>query len=158
MIKPRSPEANNWKVNEGRNKKLTFKPTFDNLLDKYTKAGPKDRAMKRLRPPIRQESREHPKQAKPEAIGKGITKEGYDPRISQPLQFAHPFGHLGASSSTGFPANQMQWFPPLMMPTYPIWDPYHQIWVNYLPMMSMARWGWGGTLPTSFQKPGIPNK
>jgi hypothetical protein len=42
MIKPQSPEADEWKVNEGRNKKLTFKPTFDYLLKKYTKVGPKD--------------------------------------------------------------------------------------------------------------------
>jgi hypothetical protein len=42
MIKPRSPGIGEWKVNEGRNKKPTFKPTFDYLLNKYTKAGPKD--------------------------------------------------------------------------------------------------------------------
>jgi hypothetical protein len=143
MIKPQSLKAREWKVNEGRNKKLIFKPTFDYLLDKYTKASPKDRAVKRPRSPMMQECREHLKQAKPEAKGKGITEEGYDPRISQPSQFAHPFGHPGASSSTGFLVNQMQWCPPPMMPPYPIWDPYHQIWVNYPPMMSMTPWGWG---------------
>jgi hypothetical protein len=74
MIKPRSPEADEWKVNEGGNKKLTFKPTFDYLLNKYTKAGPKDWAMKRLRPTMRQERREHPKQAKPETKGKRICR------------------------------------------------------------------------------------
>jgi hypothetical protein len=120
MIKPRSLETGKWKVNKWRNKKLTFKPTFDYLLDKYTKASPKDQAMKWLKPPMMRECREHPKQAKLEAEGKGITEERYDPRISQPLQFAHPFGHPGASSSTGFPVNQMQWCPPLMTPTYPI--------------------------------------
>jgi hypothetical protein len=92
MIKPQRPETGKWKVNKGMNKKLTFKPTFIFLLDKYTKVGPKDQTMKRLRPPMRQEHREHPKQAKPEAEGKGITKERYYP-ISQPSQFAHPFGH-----------------------------------------------------------------
>jgi hypothetical protein len=40
-------------VNEGRNKKITFKPMFDYLLNKYTKVGPKDRAMKRSRSPMR---------------------------------------------------------------------------------------------------------
>jgi hypothetical protein len=48
----------------------------------YTKADPKDRAVKRSRPSMRQERREHPKQEKPEAKGNGITEEGYDPRIS----------------------------------------------------------------------------
>jgi hypothetical protein len=54
-------------VNDGKNKKLTFKPTFNYLLDKYTKAYPKDQAMKRPTPLMRQEHREHPKQAKPKA-------------------------------------------------------------------------------------------
>jgi hypothetical protein len=31
---------------------LTFKPTFNYLLNKYTKGGTKDRAMKRLRSPM----------------------------------------------------------------------------------------------------------
>jgi hypothetical protein len=141
MIKPQSLETDEWKVNKGRKKNLTLKPTFDYLLDKYTQAGLKDRAVKRTRPSMRQECQEHLKQAKHEAKGKGITKERYDPRISQPSQFAHPFGHPGASSSTGFMVNQMQWCPPSLMPTYPIWDPYHQIWVNYLPMMLMTPWG-----------------
>jgi hypothetical protein len=43
MVKPQSPEAGEWKVNKGRNKKPTFKPKFDHLLNKYTKADPKDR-------------------------------------------------------------------------------------------------------------------
>jgi hypothetical protein len=68
--------------------------------------------MKQPRSPMRQ--------TKPEAKGKGITKKGYDPSISQPSHFAHPFGHHGASSLTGFLKNQMQWCPPPMMPTYPI--------------------------------------
>jgi hypothetical protein len=114
-------------VNEGRNKKPTFKPTFDYLLNKYTKVGPKDQAMKWSRSPIRQERREQLKQAKPKANGKGITEEGYDLRIFQPSDFALPFGHPGASSSTGFLGSQMQWCPSPMMPTYPVWDPYHQI-------------------------------
>jgi hypothetical protein len=67
MVKSRSLEADEWKVNEGRNKKPTFKPTFDYLLNKYTKAGPKDRAMKRPRSPMRQERQERPKQTKPKA-------------------------------------------------------------------------------------------
>jgi hypothetical protein len=62
MIKPRSPKAGKWKMNEGRNKKLAFKPTFDYLLKKYTKAGLKDRVMKRPRLPMRQDRREQPKQ------------------------------------------------------------------------------------------------
>jgi hypothetical protein len=121
MVKPRSSKARKWKVKDGRNKKPTFKPTFNYLLNKYTKAGPKDRAMKRPRSPIRQERREQSKQAKPKVKGKGITKDGYDPRISQPWQSTHPIGHPGASSSTGFLTNQMQWCPPPMMSTYPIW-------------------------------------
>jgi hypothetical protein len=112
MVKPQSLKPSKWKVNKGRNKKLILKPMFDYLLNKYTKAGPKDRAIKRSRFPIKQECREQPKQAKPKAKGKGITEERYDPRISQPSQFAHPFGHPGASSSTGFPMNQMHWCPP----------------------------------------------
>jgi hypothetical protein len=135
MVKPRSPEPGKWKVNEGRNKKLIFKPTFDYLLNKYINAGPKDRAMKRPRSLIRQERRERLKQTNPEAKGKGAAKEGYNPRISQSSHFAHPFGYPGASSSTGFPVNQMQWCPSLLMSTYLIWDPYCQIWENYLPMM-----------------------
>jgi hypothetical protein len=92
---------------------------------------------------MRQECQERPKQMKPEAKGKGITEERYDPRIAQPSHFAHPFGHPGASGLAGFPVNQMQWCPPPMMPTYPIWDPYRQIWVNYPSMMLMTPWGWG---------------
>jgi hypothetical protein len=42
MIKPRGPEASEWMVNEGRNKKITFKPTFDYFPNKDTKDGPKD--------------------------------------------------------------------------------------------------------------------
>jgi hypothetical protein len=87
---------------------------------------------------MRQERQERPKQRKPEAKGKGIAEGGYDLRITQPSHFAHPFGHPGASSVTGFSANQMQWCPPPMMPTYPIWDPYCQIWVNYPSMMPMT--------------------
>jgi hypothetical protein len=64
---------------------------------------------------------------KAEAKGKGATEEWYDPRISQYSHFAHPFGYPGASSSTGFPVNQMQWCPSPMMLTYPIYDPHHQI-------------------------------
>jgi hypothetical protein len=90
---------------------------------------------------MRQERQEHLKQAKPKAKGKGIIEEGYNPRISQPSQFSHPFGHPDASSS--ILVNQMQWCPPPIMPTYMIWDPYHKIWVNYLPMMLMTPWGWG---------------
>jgi hypothetical protein len=97
--------------------------------------------MKQPRSLMRQEHREWPKQTKPEAKGKGVAGEGYDPRISQPSHFAQPFGHPGASSSTGFSANQMQWCSPPMMPTYPIWDPYCQIWVNCPPMMAMTPWG-----------------
>jgi hypothetical protein len=137
-MKPRSLGDGEWKVNKGRNRKPTFKPTFDYLLSKYTKANPKDRAMKRPRSLVRQERREQPKQMKPGAKGKKILEERYDPKTSQPAYFSHPFGHPGASSSAGFPGNQMQWCPPLMMPTYPIWDPYQQIWVNYPPMMPMT--------------------
>jgi hypothetical protein len=64
---------------------------------------------------------------KPEAKGKGAAEEWYDLRISQSSHFAHPFGYPGASSSTGFPVDQMQWCPSPMMSTYPIWDPYRQI-------------------------------
>jgi hypothetical protein len=141
MVKPRSPEVGEWKVNEGRNRKPTFKPMFDYLLDKYTKANPKDWAMKWPKPPVRQEHREQPKQAKPEAKGKRIAEERYDPKISQPAYFAHPFAHPSASSSIGLPGNQMQWCPPPIMPTYSIWDLYQQIWVNYPPMMPMTPWG-----------------
>jgi hypothetical protein len=118
-------------------------PTFDYLLSKYSKASLKDRAMKRPRSPVRQERREQPKQTKPEAKGKEIAEERYDPKTPQPAYFAHPFGHPNASSSAGFLRNQMQWYPPLMMPTYSIWDPYQQIWVSYPPMMPMTSWGWG---------------
>jgi hypothetical protein len=76
-----------------------------------------------------------------EAKGKGAAEDRYDPRISQSSHFAHPFGYPGASSSTGSPVNQMQWCPSLMMPTYPIWDPYRQIWLNYPPMKPMNPWG-----------------
>jgi hypothetical protein len=89
MVKPRSPEIGEWKVNKGRNRK----PTFHYLLNMYTKADPKDRAMKRPRPLVRQERRERPKQAKLKAKGKKIAEERYDPKISQPAYFAHPFGH-----------------------------------------------------------------
>jgi hypothetical protein len=58
MVKPQSSKPDEWKVNVGRNKKLVFKPTFDYLLNKYTKASQKDRAMKWPRSPIRQEHRE----------------------------------------------------------------------------------------------------
>jgi hypothetical protein len=81
MIKPRSPKADKWKMNEGRNKKLAFKPTFDYLLKKYTKAGPKDRVMKRPRSPMRQDRREQPKQVELEAKGKKFVAEVYDPRV-----------------------------------------------------------------------------
>jgi hypothetical protein len=75
--------------------------------------------------------------------GKGIIEEGYNPRIFQPSHFTLLFFHLSASSSMGFLRSQMQWCPPLMMLTYPVWDPYCQIWVNYPPMMPMTPWGWG---------------
>jgi hypothetical protein len=152
MVKPRSPEASVWKVNERRNKKPIFRPTFDYLLNKYTKAGPNDRDMKRPRSSMRQEHREQPKQAKPKARVKKIAEERYDRRISQPTYFSHPFGHLGASSSTGFPESQMQWCPPPMMPTHPIWDPYRQIWVNYPPMMPMMSWCWGAPRQPVFER------
>jgi hypothetical protein len=76
MVKPQSPEAGKWKVNEERNKKTTFKPMFDYLLNKYTKAGQKDRAMKRPRSPIRQERRKQLKQAKPTAKERELQKKG----------------------------------------------------------------------------------
>jgi hypothetical protein len=75
MIKPRRLEAGEWKLNEWRNKKLTFKPIFDYLLNKYIKAGPKDRATKWSRSSMRQERREQPKQTKPKAKGNGIAEE-----------------------------------------------------------------------------------
>jgi hypothetical protein len=59
---------------------------------------------------------------------------------------------MAKASSTSFPANQMQWCPPPMMPTYLIWDPYHQIWVNYPSMMPINPWGWGGHLTDRFSK------
>jgi hypothetical protein len=105
MVKPRSPRDGEWKVNKGRNRKTTFKPMFDYLLNKYTKAGPKDRAVKQPRSLMRQERREWPKQTKPEAKGKEIVEEGYDPRISQPSDLVHIFGHSGTSSSTSFPGS-----------------------------------------------------
>jgi hypothetical protein len=147
MVKPRNSEISKWKVNEGKNRKLIVKPAFDYLLNKYTRTGPKDRTMKWPRPLVRQERREQPKQAKPEAKGKRITEERYDPKISQHAYFAHPFGHPGAFSSTGLSGSQMQWCSPPMVLNYPIWDPYQQIWVNYPLMMLMASWGWG-TPPT----------
>jgi hypothetical protein len=49
--------------------KFTIKPMFNYLLNKYTKASTKDRAMKRPRSPMRQEHREQLKQTKPEAKG-----------------------------------------------------------------------------------------
>jgi hypothetical protein len=82
MVKPRSPKIGEWKVNEGRNKKFTFKPMFDYVLNKYTKAGPKGWAMKRPRSLMRQEHREQRKQTKPKAKGKRVTEERYDPNIS----------------------------------------------------------------------------
>jgi hypothetical protein len=141
MVKPRSLEIGKWKVNEGRNMKFTFKPTFNYHLNKYTKAGPKDQAMKRPRSPMRQECQEQPKQTKPEAKGKRVAEERYNPKISQRAYFAHPFGHLDASSSTSFSGSQMQCCPPPVMPTYLILDPYRQVWVNYLLMMPMTAWG-----------------
>jgi hypothetical protein len=140
-------------VNEGRNKKLTFKPTFDYLLNKYTKADSMDRAMKRPRSPLRQECREQPEQAKPEAKGKRIAKERYDPKISQPAYFAHPFSHPGASSSASLLRSQMQWCPSPMMPTYLIWDPYRQIGVSYPPM---TPWGWGAPHQSVFLRLEFP--
>jgi hypothetical protein len=62
-------------VNEGRNRKLTFKLMFDYLLNKYTKAGPKDQAMKWPRSLVRQELQEQLKQTKPEAKGKKIVEQ-----------------------------------------------------------------------------------
>jgi hypothetical protein len=97
--------------------------------------------MKQPRPPVRQEHQEQPKQVKPEAKGKKTTGERCDPKISQPTYFVHPFGNPGASSSIGLPGSQMQWCPSPMMPTYPILDPYRQIWVNYPPMVPMTSWG-----------------
>jgi hypothetical protein len=108
MVKLQNLEVGEWKVRKGRNRKPTFKPTFNYLMNKYTKVGPTDRAMQQPRPPARQESREQPKQMKPEVKVKKIAEEGYDPRISQPTYFAYPFGHPGASSSTGFSGSQMQ--------------------------------------------------
>jgi hypothetical protein len=105
MIKLWSLKAGKWKMNKGRNKKLTFKPTFDYLLNKYTKVGSKDQAMKRSRSPMRQDRREQPKQAKPEAKGKRVAVEVYDTRVSQSPHFTHPFGHPGVSSSTSFPGS-----------------------------------------------------
>jgi hypothetical protein len=55
MVKTRSPGDGEWKVNEGRNRRPTFKHMFDYLLNKYTKADPKDRDVKRPRSPMRQE-------------------------------------------------------------------------------------------------------
>jgi hypothetical protein len=82
MVKPWSPGDGEWKVNEGSNRKPRFKPTFNYLLNKYTKAGSKDRAMKRARFPVRQERWEQPKQTKPEAKGRKIAEERYDPKTS----------------------------------------------------------------------------
>jgi hypothetical protein len=112
--------------------------------------------MKRPRSLIRQERRERPKEMKLEVKGKGAAEERYDPRISQSSHFSHPFGYPGASSSTGFPVDQMQWCPSLMMPAYPIWDPYCQIWVNYPPMMSMTPWGWGAPHQPVFERMEFP--
>jgi hypothetical protein len=92
-------------MNKGRNKKFAFKPTFDYLLNKYTKVGSKDQAMKRSRSLMRQDRREQPKQAKPEAMGKRVAVEVYDTRVSQSPHFTHPFGHPGVSSSTSFPGS-----------------------------------------------------
>jgi hypothetical protein len=39
-----------------------------------------------------------------------------------------------------------------MMPTYLIWDPYHQIWVNYPPMMLMTLWSWGAPHQLLFER------
>jgi hypothetical protein len=61
-----------------------------------------------------------------EAKRTGNAEGGYDLMIAQPLHFAHPLGHPGASSSQCFPATQMQWCPPL--------------WVNYTLMMPMTPW------------------
>jgi hypothetical protein len=44
-----------WKVIKGMNRKPTFNPTFDYLLNKYTKADPKDRSIKRATSLVRQE-------------------------------------------------------------------------------------------------------
>jgi hypothetical protein len=81
VVKPRSLGDDKWKVNKGRNRKPTFKPTFDYLLNKYTNAGPKDWAIEWPRSPMRQEHRVHLKQAKPKAKEKKIVGEGYDPMI-----------------------------------------------------------------------------
>jgi hypothetical protein len=43
-----------------------------------------------------------------------------------------------------------------MMPTYLIWDPYHQIWVNYLPMMLMTPWDWGAPHQPVFERLEFP--
>jgi hypothetical protein len=39
-----------------------------------------------------------------------------------------------------------------MMPTYPNWDPYPQIWVNYPLMMPMTPWGWGAPHQPVFER------
>jgi hypothetical protein len=72
MVKPRSPGDGEWKVNEGRSRKPTFKPMFDYLLSKYIKVSPKDWAMKRSRSPVKQEHREQLRQTKPGAKGKKV--------------------------------------------------------------------------------------
>jgi hypothetical protein len=110
-------------------------------LNKYTKIGPKNRAMKQPRHLVRQERREQPKQVKPEAKGKKTAGKRYDPKILQHACFVHTFGQPSASNSIDLSESQMQWCPSPMMPTYSICDPYRQIWVNYPLMMPMTSWG-----------------
>jgi hypothetical protein len=82
MVKPRSPKIGKWKVNKGRNRNPTLKPTFDYLLNKYTQAGLKDRGVKRPRYSMSQGRREQSEQTKPEAKGKRVAEEKYDSKIS----------------------------------------------------------------------------
>jgi hypothetical protein len=100
-------KSEGWQVeDEQREEQETHIQAYIRLPPKQVhQVGSKDQAMKRSRSPMRQDRREQPKQAKPEAKGKRVAVEVYDTRVSQSPHFTHPFGHPGVSSSTSFPGS-----------------------------------------------------
>ena len=69
----------------------------------------------------------------------------------QPKYYTHPYSH--AYDSAGPSRSHMQWCPPPMIPTYPMWNWYLQMWMPYPPMQSPVDIsGWGAPRISAFQR------
>jgi hypothetical protein len=164
IFKPKSLEKGKWKTDErsSQYKKFRAKPTFDLLLNKYTrqvtvlKNWPRE---KQPRSPLRQEmvkmqqreDTQRKEKVQHPLVASNVSQAANHPTGANPA-FYPPFFPMAP-----YVDQPMPYMPPLQQLQYLVWDPHIGMWVQYPPMpMPPFHPGWGAPQGLVFDRFKLP--